>query len=56
MIQNVGLTKEKLSPQPSTCLGIYLCPHDVSAFELPQTLKTVSRRKVRNCLGPVYLS
>lgn len=39
MIQNVKLTKEKLSPQPSTCLGIYLCPHDVSAFELPQTLK-----------------
>lgn len=39
MIQNVGLTKGKLSSQPSTCFGIYLCPRDVSAFELPKTLK-----------------
>lgn len=39
LIQNVGLIKEKLSPQPSTCLGICLCPHDVSAFEPSQMLK-----------------
>lgn len=39
MILNVGLIKEKLSPQPSTCLRICLCPHDVLAFEPFQMLK-----------------